>query len=269
VVCLGAGGLYDPPQLRSASLLINGDPTMKRHILFVALLWLLAPLGAAALDLDAPGRPQADHARDSTDHPVELLAFAGVSPGMSIADVFAGGGYWSELLSQQVGSAGKVVLYNNPAFIGFVGAALDERLAGGRLKNVTRIDAEAAAIGLQPASLDGALLVNVVHDFFVTEKDWDVTAEQVLPQLRAALKPGAFLLVMDHHAVAGRGTTRAQDLHRIEESAARATLDKYGFVFVKSSELQHNTTDDHTLVVFDKSVRGHTDRFVLLYRNPD
>jgi predicted methyltransferase len=107
-----------------------------------------------------------------------------------------------------------------------------------------------------------------VHDFWLEEEGWDVTADKVLPQLRAALKPGAFLLVIDHHGNAGTGNSQVKSLHRIEESFARKAIESYGFRFESASELLRNPADDHTLIVFDPKVRGRTDRFVHVYRNP-
>jgi len=134
---------------------------------------------------------------------------------------------------------------------------------------VTRLDSEADALGLPAAGLDGVFLVLAYHDFFFSDKDWSVTARQVMPQLRAALKPGAFLLVVDHRARPGAGTLAAQELHRVEESSARASIESFGFEFVKSSELLRNPGDDRTQSAFAPGLRGKTDRFMHLYRNPD
>ena len=241
-----------------------------RFRLVLLLGALLAAFNASALDLNAAGRPAADAARDALDHPAELIALTGVKPGMRIADVFGGGGYWTELFAQAVGPGGQVLLHNNRAYLGFgaVTKLMDERLAGGRLANVVRHDREADALDLAPASLDGALIMLTVHDFWLKEDGWDVTPDKVLPQLRKALKPGGFLLIIDHRAAAGAGSSATQSLHRIEESFARAAIEGYGFRLEKSSELLANPDDDHSLLVFDPKIKGRTDRFVHLYRNP-
>lgn len=232
--------------------------------------WLLAApaLADAALDLAAPGRPDADQKRDALDHPQEVLAFAGVQSGMVIADIFGGAGYYAELAAQVVGPRGRVYLQNNAAYLGFVGKALEKRLQDNRLPNVTRLDREANALDLPAGGLDGAFLMLVYHDFFFSDKDWSVTARQVMPQLRVALKPGAFLLVVDHSARPGAGTISAQGLHRVEESSVRASIESFGFEFVKSSELLRNPEDDRTQSAFAPGLRGKTDRFMHLYRNP-
>ena len=150
-----------------------------------------------------------------------------------------------------------------------MGEALEKRLQDNRLPNVTRLDSEADALGLPAAGLDGVFLVRAYHDFFFSDKDWSVTSWQVRPQLRAALKPGAFLLVVDHRATPGVGTQSAQELHRVEEASARASIESFGFEFVKSSELLRNPEDDGTQSAFYPDLRGRTDRFMHLYHSPD
>jgi len=53
-------------------------------------------------------RPAADVARDANRKPHEIIAFAGVKPGMHVAELAPGGGYYTRLLSQAVGPNGKV-----------------------------------------------------------------------------------------------------------------------------------------------------------------
>ena len=168
-----------------------------------------------------------------------------------------------------MGPQGRIYLHNNAAYLGFVGEALDVRLKDERLPNVVRLDTEADALGLSADSLDGAFLVLAYHDFFFSDKGWSVSAQQVMPQLRAALKPGAFLLVVDHRATPGVGTQSAQELHRVEEASARASIESFGFEFVNSSELLRNPEDDGTQSAFYPDLRGRTDRFMHLYHSPD
>src|SRR5882757_883342 len=106
-----------------------------------AALSLASPLANGADEYDAAlthaGRPAADSARDSIDHPADMLRLAGIKPGMTVADVLAGDGYYSELLSYVVGPKGHVYLINNPAFDNWSQPSLKNRLAGDRFANVT------------------------------------------------------------------------------------------------------------------------------------
>ncbi|HXP64830.1 MAG TPA: hypothetical protein VN815_05085, partial [Steroidobacteraceae bacterium] len=79
---------------------------------FCAALLCAGSAASAADEYDAalthPGRPAADSARDAIDHPAEMLRLAGIKPGMTVADVLAGDGYYSELTSYVVGPKGRV-----------------------------------------------------------------------------------------------------------------------------------------------------------------
>ena len=63
-----------------------------------------------------PARSAADRERDARDKPAEVLALARFKRGDTVADLLAGGGYYSEILSGIVGPGGKVLLVNNTGY---------------------------------------------------------------------------------------------------------------------------------------------------------
>ncbi len=67
---------------------------------------------------------------------------------MKVADVFGGGGYWSELFGRAVGPTGSVTLVNNAPYWSFSKDDLKTRFADGRLKNVTPRVVETRALDL-------------------------------------------------------------------------------------------------------------------------
>src|SRR5690349_4352763 len=69
------------------------------------------PRVAAAVD--APERTEEDRALDAGRHPAEVFSFFGIQPGWHVADLFAGGGYTTEVLARIVGPEGSVVAQNN------------------------------------------------------------------------------------------------------------------------------------------------------------
>ena len=69
--------------------------------------------------LNSPSRPAEYAARDSSRMPLEVLAFAGIEEGMTILEMEAGGGYYTEILSRAVGSNGRVIRQNPPAINSF------------------------------------------------------------------------------------------------------------------------------------------------------
>ncbi len=241
-------------------------PLSRIAVSLALLLAAATPLHAAVDPIEAAiaasGRPAADRERDARDHPVEVLRFFGVAPGMTVIDMFAAGGYWSELLGHVVGATGKVYLYNNAAYQGFAGDALKERLASGRLVNVVPLTAEVGHLGIKDASVDMVLMVLSYHDVYFKSDDWAVTPEALFADVNAMLKPGGILAIVDHVAAPGSGSTAAQKLHRIDDAFARTDIEARGFKFTGSLDLLRNAADDHTKVVFDPAIRGQTDKFV-------
>lgn len=226
---------------------------------------------ALAEALANPTRSDADRERDLRDLPGDVLKLAGLRPGMKVADIFGGGGYYSEIIAGIVGPKGQVRLINNPAYDGYAKKGLAARLADNRLPNVSYQVLPPEAMKLGKGTLDGALIVMSYHDLYVVDPadNWPaINAGQFIDQIVAGLKPGGALLIVDHQARAGTGKDDAQKLHRIEESFAVADFKAHGLDFVGSIAVLRNSDDDHSLNIFDKAIRGKTDRFVHLYRKP-
>ena len=83
-----------------------------------------------------------------------------------------------------------------------------------------------------------------------------------------ALKPGGHYIVLDHVAAAGAPTDVSATLHRIEASTVRREVLAAGFRLEAESALLANPGDPHTKGVFDASVRGRTDQFLLKFVKP-
>ena len=247
---------------------------MHRYALVLASLLVAAPLQASdipaniAAAVAAPERSAKDRERDARDKPAELLAFAGVKPGMKVADVFGGGGYWSEIFSHAVGPSGSVTLVNNEGYANFAKDDIKARFAGGRLKEVKQLVGPTNNLGLGKGQYDLIEIFMSYHDiYWVDEKEgWPkIDADNFLKQLHDALKPGGKLLIVDHAAKAGTGSSAAQDLHRIDEEFAKKDFTSHGFKLEKTWDGLRNSADDHSKPVFDDSIRFKTDRFTQLY----
>ncbi len=216
-----------------------------------------------------PARSSEDRQRDAREYPAEVMAFAGLKPGMKVADVFGGGGYYSELISYVVGPKGAVWLVNNPPYEDYAKKELKTRFDAGRLPNVKHVVIDPKDLKLGKGAFDAALIVLSYHDLYYVdvENGWAaIDAADFLGQIHSALKPGGAFLIVDHAAKAGTGKSVAKDLHRIEESFARSDITSRGFEYVGSFDKLRNPKDDLGKVVFDPAVRHKTDRFVHLYR---
>jgi predicted methyltransferase len=83
-----------------------------------------------------------------------------------------------------------------------------------------------------------------------------------------ALKPGGFYVVLDHSAAPGAAADVTETLHRIEPSTVRREVEAVGFKFDSESSILANPADPRTATVFDQTIRGHTDQFILKFRKP-
>jgi len=239
---------------------------------------LCAGLSAQAADrydvtVAHAGRSADDVKRDALDHPAEILRLTGVGPGAHVADVLAGDGYYSELLSYLVGPKGRVLLINNAAFDAFSDPDLQKRLDGGRLPNVLHQTVDLNDMHLPPGTLDAVLLIKVYHDLYWVDTDgkfkWPkIDTNAVLSQLAAALKPGGVLLVVDHSAKAGRGAADASALHRIDEAYAVKDFESHGLKLTGKSDLLRRPDDARDQVSYKGPMLGKTDRFILVFRKP-
>ena len=214
-------------------------------------------------------RPEADSARDTARKPADVLEFFGIEPGMKVLDIFAGGGYYSEILSYAVGTEGSVTLYNNGGWDGFVGAGVEERLESNRLPNVESMVAEANATNFDANSFDAAVFVLGFHDLYYAEESWPaIDADNFLAAIYASIKPGGVLGIVDHGATAGNSVEVANTLHRIDPGVIRFAMAKAGFEFVEESNILRNGGDPLIVPMSDPAIRGNTDRVVHLYRKP-
>jgi len=83
-----------------------------------------------------------------------------------------------------------------------------------------------------------------------------------------ALKPGGVFIVIDHAAAPGSGLRDTETLHRIDPIRMQTEIEAAGFVLEVQSDVLRNLADDHTLAVFDPSIRGRTDQVELRFRKP-
>lgn len=221
--------------------------------------------------LDAPDRSAEDKARDPQRKPAEMLAFAGIHPGMRVADIGAGRGYTSEILARAVRTEdpkrGVVFAQNSPALLKmFAEKPWSERLAKPAMANVIRADREFDdPLPPEATNLDAVFDVLFYHDTVWLGADRAKMNKRIFD----ALKPGGIYVVIDHSGRTGTGTSEAQTLHRIEESVVLAEIAAAGFTHLRSSDFLRNSADtrdwnDSPTAAGDR--RGTSDRFAHIFR---
>ena len=213
------------------------------------------------------GRPAADVARDAARKPGELLALGRVKSGGKVADLIMGGGYFTRILAAAVGPKGHVYAYQPSEFIQFRAAYADEQKAvAATYPNVTPLTSPFSGLDL-PDGLDMVMTVQNYHDLHLTPFAGD-TAAKVNAEVFKSLKHAGIYLVVDHEALRGSGLAAANSVHRLESSIARQEIEAAGFKLVSESPLLRNPADPRTANVFDPSIRGQTDQWVMVFRRP-
>ena len=219
-------------------------------------------IAAAVAD---PARPAADRERDAERKPAACLAFAGVHSGMAIAELFPGKGYFTRIFSRVVGPHGQVYELVPPPRKPGSPVAVKAIAADPHYDhNITVLQGPIADFHL-PQPVDLVWTSQNYHDLH-NIPGLDVAAFD--RAVYAALKPGGIFLVLDHAAPAGSGLSDTATLHRIDPAAAKKEILSAGFEFVGESDVLRNPSDPHTKVVFDPSIRGHTDQFIYKFRKP-
>ena len=218
--------------------------------------------GYAAAVAD-PRRLPDEVARDPLRKPAEMLAFAGLEPGQAIADIRPEEGYFTRLFAPAVGPAGHVY-----AFVPNQTAARENAFAdtlAATYPNVSRVTGALETMAFD-RPLDVVFMGEEYHDFVIPRFGVDVAAMNAA--VFAALKPGGFYVILDHQAADGAGISVAGTLHRIEAAELRRQVEAAGFIFEGETDAVRMPADDHSLSVFDASIRGRTDRFVYRFRKP-
>ena len=237
----------------------------------IALLAGLVPPSARAQAVPdyaaivaAPERSDADRETDKRRDPVKLLAFTGVRQGMKVLDMGAGGGYSTELMARAAGPSGKVYGQNAPDLGGRAKERLEARLNTPAMKNVVML----ARPFDDPLPADAGDLDLVTFFFYYHDTTYmPVDRAEMNRKLYAALKPGGILVIADHSARPGDGTSVAKTIHRIEESVLRREVEAAGFKLIGEGDFLRHPEDTRDFSV--NRPTGPVDEFVLKYQKPN
>lgn len=156
-----------------------------------------------------------DPSRDAWQKPDEVVRAMAVAPGMTVADVGAGTGYFEGRLSAAVGAAGTVLAVDiEPKMVQWIA----DRAAREHWANVRAVLGEVADPKLPAGRFDRVLVVDTWHHI----PDRVAYATKV----RAALAPGGTLTIVEFTRDSPRGPPPP---HRIAPEALEAELRAAGF----------------------------------------
>jgi ubiquinone/menaquinone biosynthesis C-methylase UbiE len=158
--------------------------------------------------------------REMEENTSLLLKNLGVKPGMIIADIGAGSGYQSALLSKIVGSGKVFAVDVEPEMIAY----LNERIKQEKLSHIVPVLSTEQNVSLPENSIDMMLLVDVYHEF-------SYPYEMTLSML-AALKPGGKLVLVEFRSE--DPTVPIKTIHKMSEAQAIKEFKAAGFLFDKN-----------------------------------
>ena len=208
--------------------------------------------------LAAPDRSEADRQNDAKRQALELLTFSGPKTGWHVLDMGAGGGYSTELMARAVGAGGKVYAQNGAASERFAARAKLPAMA--HVTALTRPFDDPLPAGTE--KIDLITFFFAYHDTTFMEVD----RAKMNKAMFDALKPGGFLVIADHSARPGEGTSVGKTTHRIEESALVAEVTAAGFKPVASADFLRNPADPRDVSVNRSGIKN--DEFVLKFQKP-
>jgi predicted methyltransferase len=211
--------------------------------------------------LASPDRAEENRVRDAARRPIQVIQFLGIETGMTVLDVIAAGGWYTEVLSAAVGPTGQVIAHNPAFFISREGFLESERERHARLGNARALHGDIADGGID-GTVDAAISALNLHDTY--NGQGEDAAVALVRQVFDALKPGGVFGLIDHRGDAGQDN---QAFHRMQVSQARDVLTKAGFVVEAESEILANPADPRRNIR-DPELERNTDRFLLRARKP-
>jgi predicted methyltransferase len=229
------------------------------------------PAVSIAAAVANPARDPDNVKLDEGRKPAQVLAFLGLKRGMHVLDLFGGNRYWSEIIAPVVGPKGKVIVWEPTQFYNDKTKAAFETFEA-KNPNVSIMVSPFQTHTLPKNYADFVILNDNYHDNYSQSAKFGIPQMDpaaFLKDVYAAMKPGAVIGVIDHIANPNSDTRATVDkYHRIDPNVVKADFKRAGFQFVGSTDILRNPADDHTLLVFDPKVKGHTDRFVFKFRKP-
>lgn len=165
------------------------------------------------------GAPWLERAeRELEESPRKAVGLLGLKRGMVVADVGAGSGYYTYLLSRAVGAEGKVLATDiQPGML----RLLERKLASRKITNVETVLSTETDPRLPDACCDLILMVDVYHEF--------AQPQVMLRKLKPALKPGGRLVLLEFRKEDPSVPIREE--HKMSVAEARLELEHEGYKF--------------------------------------
>ena len=154
--------------------------------------------------------------REQEEAPSKAIEALDLKPGMVVADIGAGSGYYTSRLAAKVGPSGRV--YATDIQAGMI-ALLTERVKAEGLTNVATVLGTMDDPRLPPRAIDLAIMVDVYHE---------LQAPQLfLQRLHEALKPGGRLVLVEFRKEDPK--IPILEVHKMSVAEVKAELEPEGY----------------------------------------
>jgi predicted methyltransferase len=159
-----------------------------------------------------------DEGREVYARRVDVVAALDLQPGMAVADIGAGSGFYVELMAADVGPTGKVYAVEiSPRWIEY----LNRKVTTQGLSQVTVVEGGERSVNLPPNSVDLAFASDTYHHFEYPQ--------ETLASIRQALRPGGRWVVLDYDEVPGVTPPGRMEHLRLGKVEAIAEIVAAGF----------------------------------------
>lgn len=160
--------------------------------------------------------------RETEEAPDVLVRALKLKPGMVVADIGAGSGYFSFRMAPRVGTKGKILAVDiQPEML----AIINERSRINRVKNVETVLGKTDDACLKPESIDLILLVDVYHEF---DKPFEMTTSMV-----KSLKKGGRLVIVEYRKEDRR--VPIKEVHKMSQAQLRKELTLFPVKWVETN----------------------------------
>jgi ubiquinone/menaquinone biosynthesis C-methylase UbiE len=155
--------------------------------------------------------------REDEEAPSRAVDALDLKPGMVVADIGAGSGYYTSRMARRVGTAGRV--YATDIQQGMIDL-LARRIRSEGLGNVTTVLGAMDDPALPPSAIDLAIMVDVYHEL--------QQPQVFLQRLKGAFKPGGRLVLIEFRKEDPK--VPILEVHKMSVAEVKQELEAEGYV---------------------------------------
>ena len=222
-------------------------------IVFSSLVAAQSPSFAERVAMASEGdhRSESNKARNVYRNPLETLEFFGIEDGMTVMEIWPGGGWYTEILAPAMRDHGKLIIATwDPQVEGQAGyryelpRKMDETFAQypeiyDQVEVAYFSPPESPSLG-EAESIDAIVTFRNIHGWIGAGQ-----AQDIFNEFARVLKKGGILGVVQHRADEGADPAVSAKSGYVAESAVKQIAANAGFEFVASSEINANPKDTH------------------------